>query len=783
MNLGIALHGLFPGKIGGGEQYIRNLIDVAGRREDIQLFLFLNHDGIQTFEETENTKLFLIHVSQDIDAQLRDYIDELRINVWFCPLFHLQPVDCHVPSAVMIFDIQQEFYPRNFSLQELYLRKTFTARTVKSADLLLTISHFTKSTLTDKYGVNPEQIKVTWLDADKAFNNPMTEEDKERIKNTYKLPDEYIYFPANTWPHKNHMRLIKAYHLLAKQKRGVPKLLFTGASSSTHNKISKYIEKHRLTNNIIYLGYVAQEDMPYIFSNANMLVFPSLFEGFGIPLIEAMRVKIPVVCSNITSLPEIGGDAVCYFDGCNVKDIAEKIYKVYTNKEFRLRLTDEGERRARLFSWDICAKQTLRYLTELYQEQNKPVKTEQEFPLVSVITPSYNQGQFIRETIDSVLNQDYPNIEYIVTDGGSMDETVNILKSYGDRIKWVSEKDDGQGDAVNKGLRIANGEIIGWLNSDDTYTPGAVRKAVDYLNFRPNIDMVYGEGYYIDKDSNITGRYNTEKYSKLRLAETCFICQPSAFFRKSIVERAGEIDASLHLCMDYELWMRFAMLGRIAYTKDYLASSRMYAENKTSARRAEIFKEAFSSVKKHYGYIPLQWTYGYADYLCKGTRGWRFRLLSLMMFYAKNITNPKYTIKTTVKIAYKIFHRSKKAAPFDGKYLDKWLSKQYNTNVICREDCIAIRIMGQHVWPMDEDLKIDIFVDGVPMGDVSIEEKGDFQKIITLVSVIQPGFHQVQFNMNKTFMPSKSGLGPDKRNLSFILENLEMLPCVLKLQS
>src|SRR5690606_33014626 len=97
------------------------------------------------------------------------------------------------------------------------------------------------------------------------------------------------------------------------------------------------------------------------------------------------------------------------------------------------------------------------------------------YPLVSVVTPSYNKGKFIKETIESVLSQDYPNIEYIVMDGGSTDETVDILKSYGDRIAWISEKDDGQADAVNKGIARARGEIIGWLNSDDTYLPGAVR--------------------------------------------------------------------------------------------------------------------------------------------------------------------------------------------------------------------------------------------------------------------------------------------------------------------
>ena len=591
MNLGIDLHALFPGKIGGGEQYIRNLIQETQKHPDIRLFLFLNADAINTFDETNHTQLFLIHINQDIDTQLSFFIDYLNIDIWFCPLFHLQPERCDIPSVVMIFDIQQEYFPRNFRLRELYLRKKRTKHTVRNADMLLTISEFSKSTLIEKYNVDSERIRVTWLDSDQVFMNPIEPEDKQRAKSTYLLPDEYIYYPANTWPHKNHLRLLKAYNLLKKKNSFTPKLLFTGAMSGAHEKIDRYIRKNDLLNDTIYLGYVPQEDMPCIFACASMLVFPSLFEGFGIPLIEAMRTKTPIVCSNSTSLPEIAGDSACYFNGQSVKDISDKILKVCSDSDLRNHLVEEGARRLELFSWNQCAEDTLMYLSQTYEANRLESVVEDELPLVSVITPSYNQGQFIKETIDSVLSQDYPKLEYIVIDGGSTDDTVDILKSYGDRITWVSEKDDGQADAINKGLEMAKGTIIGWLNSDDTYTEGAIETAVDYLLTHPNTGMVYGEGYYIDKDSAITGRYDTEKYSISRLAETCFICQPSAFFRKCLVDEVGRLDASLHLCMDYDLWMRFAFKGKISYIPDYLACSRMYEENKTSSRRKEVYKE------------------------------------------------------------------------------------------------------------------------------------------------------------------------------------------------
>ena len=131
-------------------------------------------------------------------------------------------------------------------------------------------------------------------------------------------------------------------------------------------------------------------------------------------------------------------------------------------------------------------------------------------PLVTVVTPSFNQGRFIRETIESVLSQDYPNLEYMVIDGGSTDDTLSILKSYQDRFAWVSEPDRGQAHAINKGWRCAKGEILAWLNSDDIYQPGAIRTAVEYFIHNQQVGMVYGEAYHVDESGQPIDRYPTE---------------------------------------------------------------------------------------------------------------------------------------------------------------------------------------------------------------------------------------------------------------------------------
>jgi glycosyltransferase involved in cell wall biosynthesis len=239
-------------------------------------------------------------------------------------------------------------------------------------------------------------------------------------------------------------------------------------------------------------------------------------------------------------------------------------------------------------------------------------------PLVTVVTPSFNHGRFIRETIESVLTQHHPRIEYLVMDGGSTDETVSILRSYGDRLSWVSEPDGGQTKAINKGWRRARGEIIAYLNSDDTYLPGAIEKAVAALRGDPDAGAVYGEGYHVDEGGRVIERYPTEPFDMTRLGQTCFICQPTVFLRRDVVERLGYLDESRRYCMDYDLWIRLAHVSRFAYLPEYMANTRIHAATVTSALRGPVHAEILDTVYRHYGRVSSQWVYGYAHAVLHG---------------------------------------------------------------------------------------------------------------------------------------------------------------------
>lgn len=214
-----------------------------------------------------------------------------------------------------------------------------------------------------------------------------------------------------------------------------------------------------------------------------------------------------------------------------------------------------------------------------------------KYPKVSVVTPSYNQSQFIEETILSVKNQDYPNIEHIVIDGGSTDGTIDILKKY-EHLIWISESDKGQSDAVNKGLKIAIGEIIGWLNSDDTYLSGAISTVVDAFESNPDYAMIYGGFCKIDETGKIFERRRQLDFTLLGLKSgLCYICGPTAFYKKMVFSKVGYLDVNLRHAMDYDLWMRIASNFKVKHIPVYLANFRYHPHSKTLSEFPAQMKE------------------------------------------------------------------------------------------------------------------------------------------------------------------------------------------------
>jgi glycosyltransferase involved in cell wall biosynthesis len=232
--------------------------------------------------------------------------------------------------------------------------------------------------------------------------------------------------------------------------------------------------------------------------------------------------------------------------------------------------------------------------------------SEDDRPLVSVVTPSYNQGRFLRRTIDSVLAQTYPHVEYLVVDGGSTDETLDVLKSYGGRVRWLSERDRGQAHALNKGFALTRGSVRAYLNSDDVLLPHAVERAVEHFRRHPGHGLVYGQADIIDENDRVTGQWPTEDYSFERLLATCFICQPAAFWRTRVAERVGPFNEALHNALDYEYWLRIDRAGGgVGHVHEVLARARMYAETKTLSAPLRMYREIIEVSRRVGGYADM----------------------------------------------------------------------------------------------------------------------------------------------------------------------------------
>jgi len=219
-------------------------------------------------------------------------------------------------------------------------------------------------------------------------------------------------------------------------------------------------------------------------------------------------------------------------------------------------------------------------------------------PLVSIITPSYNQARFLEQTIRSVLDQDYPKLEYIIVDGGSTDGSVDLIQRHADRLAyWVSEKDKGQADAINKGFRHARGEIVAWLNSDDLYLAGTCSLAVQEFIKDAEAALIYGDVLAIDEYGRTINRIKYGDWGLEGLLTFRIIGQPAVFMRRSVLDKVGHLDDSFHFLMDHQLWLRMARVSKIKHVPDTWSAARFHPRSKNIAGGAEMSQEAYRIIK------------------------------------------------------------------------------------------------------------------------------------------------------------------------------------------
>lgn len=374
MKIILNLHGFSPG-CGGAETYLSNLVKALQQVGSDDKFLLCMDQRFDSLlapghcNFTCNIKnysglgwyglgrvLGQIILRRDLLAK---HLSSFSADVIHHPLTILNPPGLPVPAVLTFHDMQQEFYPEFFSPRELRRRHDQYRASVKEARAIIAISHHVKDCLVERYGADPERVHVIYHGLDPQFRPIIDPTARMETFHKFSLDRPFIIYPAATWPHKNHIRLLKALRCLLDQGRFDGELLLTGSVMQGENNVRQAIENLRLQKHVRRLGYVPRQDLPHLLSLARMLIFPSLFEGFGLPVIEAMACGCPVVCAHTSALPEVAGDAAFYFDPVSIDEMAKVIDFVWHDESGRHASIQRGLTRASEFDWQRAAEQTL----------------------------------------------------------------------------------------------------------------------------------------------------------------------------------------------------------------------------------------------------------------------------------------------------------------------------------------------------------------------------------------------------------------------------------------
>jgi len=770
LNIAVNLRLFTKGEIGGLENYVRHVVGgIAAdqHRKGHPLTI------LARLAETANVQGIAPHarivpVADEIEAEAalnRDSYDLL-----FCPLLVLEPLRPSMPSAVMIPDVQHEFFPEFFDAATLRWRKRTYRTSALNADVVYTLSEHAKQTIVDKYGVDASRVEVIYLGVDREFDEPSTAAAESSFRELG-LPRDYLYFPANFWPHKNHATLLRAMQILV-QRHPALGLVCTGALSTGADRIRKEIARLGLKKNVQMLGYQERKTVVELYRHARALVFPSRFEGFGIPILEAFHTGTPVVTSQFGSCREVAGDAAIIVDELDPVSIAAGVEQVLEDVDRCRPMVQRGTEHARQFSWQRAIDLTLASFERIVSRPNLTRIRVREHPLVSIVTPSYNMAEFLEQTIHSVLSQDYPHLEYIVMDAGSNDGTLDILRKYEGRLSFVSERDKGQADAVNRGFARSRGEIFAFLNADDTYLPGAVSTAVRHMTAHPSIGVLYGEAYYIDESGAITERYPTRPFDAALLKRNCFICQPSTFIRRDIFDAVDGMNIGLHFALDYDMWIRIAQICPIRKVDEYLATSRLHRNNKTLGQRGKIYREIMEVARTHYGYVPLDWILGYASYLAEPKQDASFESSrpSLLKSGLGFVLGTYYN-RRSFKPFFQEWaaHMGLSSQPFQDRWEDGWISNRYISEHAIPDDCRRIRIEGRHLLPFADGFDLSVVLGGTPLRKEHITKHGPFTVEIDCPPRLRGNRHRLELKSNRTYQPIENG---DQRLLSCIIDKV-----------
>ncbi|MCA2969805.1 MAG: glycosyltransferase [Acidobacteriaceae bacterium] len=765
MKIDVNLRQYYKGKIGGMENYLRN---VLGGLTGHQVRVWVHQ------EEVEHVREFAPHADirgithQRGLATIEDAVRAGDFDLYFCPLLVLEPLVVEKPSAVMMPDVQHEFFPEFFDPAVLQWRRQTYGPTALNCDVLFTLSEHAKETIVEKFRVNPDKIRVIHLDADAEFKRPLPAAATPAFS-ALGLPERYLYFPANFWPHKNHANVLQALRRVL--DAGADLQLVLSGSPADFGRVEREIDRLGLRNSVRMLGYVNKALIPEIYQHALALLFTTKFEGFGIPLLEAFHCGCPAITSNSGSCLEVAGDAAVLVDPLDPASIAGGILRLAGDGALRAELVAKGRERAKQFSWQKAVELTEQAFAHITgpDYRKRPFIQVESWPVIGIVTPTYNMAQFLEETIESVLSQDYPHVDYVVMDAGSKDGSVDILRKYGERFRWVSEKDRGQADAVNKGYHATSGEIFTFLNSDDTYLPGALGTIARHFKANPGVGLIYGEAYHVKLDGEIIAPYPTQPFDLRTLNAQCYICQPAAFMLREAFLNAGMMNVDMHFALDYELWIRIAKRYGVRKVDEYLATSRMHMDNKTLSKRRLVYQEILSTVKTQFRYAPYEWINGYACYLLDRKDQYFDRSKPSLASYALTLGLGMYHNPGERKRFFAEWRENTGfGGKFTGRWEDGWISGLWRSEQEIPAAATHLVLTGKH-WAPGGPLVLTVKMNGREVGRLE-SGPGAYRLSAPLPGGLSGTTCRMEVATNRTWRPKQNG---DYRQLGCVVDRVE----------
>ena len=384
MRIGLSLIDFNPGRMGGVESYFWNLLDSLQRIDDQNEYVLLcderslGHFALHkpNFSQTliRCRRPFLYRWARSVARRgfgvdiMKYSINALKLDVVHHPFSLMSPKQSGSPVVLTVHDVQHEFFPEFFTPKMYGKRRAGSIGSLATARCVIAVSGFTRDSVVERYGVAPEKVTVVHSGKDLRFRRIEDQAELAGVREKYRLQRPFLYFPAASWPHKNHAGLLRALGILIERHDFDGELIMSGIAEKAQGEIERLIVELGLQERVRILGYLESSELPALYNMARLLVYPSFFEGFGLPLVEAMACGCPIACSNTTSLPEVAGDAAVLFDPAQPGEIAEAIWSVWSDDGLRRTLREKALLRGETFDWDRAARATL----EVYRRAADP---------------------------------------------------------------------------------------------------------------------------------------------------------------------------------------------------------------------------------------------------------------------------------------------------------------------------------------------------------------------------------------------------------------------------